>query len=160
MFRTIVGIALITLSFIGQETTAIRVWSHPDKISTSVPSDCRDALAYNIACANSLVTAPDAANGAALVGEAATAYCTKECHDSLQTFQKNILSACGKKEYQIYKSNTIKQSPLAVADGLVWAYNLMCIEDSCVLQNKRHPKALRELRTNWAQVRLLLGWSL
>ncbi|RDK37083.1 hypothetical protein M752DRAFT_310156 [Aspergillus phoenicis ATCC 13157] len=83
-------------------------------------------------CANSLVTAQDAANGAALVGVAAKTYCTKECHDSLQTFQESILSACGKKEYQLYKNSTTTQSPAVVADGLVWAYSLMCIQDACV----------------------------
>ncbi|PWY68696.1 hypothetical protein BO83DRAFT_400387 [Aspergillus eucalypticola CBS 122712] len=81
---------------------------------------------------SSLVTAQDAVNGAALVGVTAKTYCMKECHDSLQTFQESILSACGKKEYQLYKNSTTTQSPAVVADGLVWAYNLMCIQDACV----------------------------
>ncbi|KAI3135390.1 hypothetical protein CBS147325_7703 [Penicillium roqueforti] len=69
--------------------------------------------------ANSLITAQDAANRAALVRVAAKTYCTKECHDSLQTFQESILSAYGKKEYQLYKNSTTTQSPAVVADSLL-----------------------------------------
>ncbi|KAI2707493.1 hypothetical protein DTO013E5_8367 [Penicillium roqueforti] len=129
MLLTSVGIAFV-LPFFGQNVAAIQVWDSLDDIPTAVPSDCRNALTYNMTCANSLVTAQDAANGAALVGVAAKTYCTKECHDSLQTFQESILSACGKKEYQLYKNSTTTQSPAVVADGLVWAYSLMCIQDA------------------------------
>ncbi|SPB45014.1 unnamed protein product [Aspergillus niger] len=132
MLLSSVGIAFV-LPFLGQNVAAIQVWDSPDDIPTAVPSDCRNALTYNMTCANSLVTAQDAANGAALVGVAAKTYCTKECHDSLQTFQESILSACGKKEYQLYKNSTTTQSPAVVADGLVWAYSLMCIQDARLL---------------------------
>lgn len=132
MFRSTIAIVLIAVSLVGQEAAAIQIWDHPDKIPASVPADCRDVLGYNITCANFLVTAQDAASGAALMGEAAKSYCTKECHDSLQTFQENILASCGKKEYRLYQNSTTMQSPAVVANGLVWAYDLMCIQDSCV----------------------------
>lgn len=154
MLLTSVGIAFV-LSFFGQNIAAIQVWDSLDDIPTAVPSDCRNALTYNITCANSLVTAQDAVNGAALVGVAAKAYCTKECHDSLQTFQESIFSACGKKQYQLYKNSTTTQSPAVVADGLVWAYSLMCIQDACV------PPAERLYRpgidTDQVQVWVLFG---
>lgn len=101
-----------------------------DEISTAVPADCRNALTYNITSANSLVTAQYAINGAALVGVAATVYCTQECHDSLQTFQQKIRSGCGTSKYTLYVNSTTKQSPAVLADGLAWAYDLSCIQDS------------------------------
>ncbi|KAL4759198.1 uncharacterized protein BDW70DRAFT_169597 [Aspergillus foveolatus] len=79
-----------------------------------------------------------------LVGVAAQAYCTRQCRDSLQTFQEKIRTSCGKQEYELYVNSTTKQSPTVVADGLVWAYELSCIQDSsgfCLADLYNHTKA-------------------
>lgn len=115
---------------LSQSASAIQIWNSTDITSTSVPSGCRDALTYNITCSGNLVTAQDAQRQSALTGDAAKEYCTQECHDSLQTFQKNINSGCGTKQYELYQNVTTKASPAVLADGLMWAYELTCIQDS------------------------------
>lgn len=119
MFQAIVVAALLMVSFGAEQAGAIQVWQSVGEISSAVPADCRDALIYNITCANELVTAQDAMNGAALVGVAAQAYCTRQCYDSLQIFQKNIHTSCGANEYELYVNSTTKQSPAVVSDGLM-----------------------------------------
>lgn len=136
MFQTTLCVALLTIGLATRDAAAIQIWKNPDEIPTAVPVDCRGALSYNITCANSLVTAQNAANGAALVGVAAKAYCTEECHDSLKTFQGDVLSSCGEKEYLLYENSTTKQSPAGLADGLAWAYDLTCIQDSFVYRRE------------------------
>ena len=86
MLQPLVGAALIAVSLFGQYGTAIQLWTSPDNFPTTVPAACRAALTYNITCANYLVTAQDARNGASLVGNLTTEYCTKDCQSSLQEF--------------------------------------------------------------------------
>lgn len=133
MLQAIVGAALLLLSFGAEQAGAIQVWQSVGDIPSAVPAGCRDALIYNITCANDLVTAQDAMNGVALVGVTAQTYCTQQCSESLQTFQKNIHASCGTNEYELYVNSTTKQSPAVVSDGLKWAYDLVCIQDSYVL---------------------------
>ncbi|OJJ30807.1 hypothetical protein ASPWEDRAFT_140622 [Aspergillus wentii DTO 134E9] len=81
----------------------------------------------------------------ALEQDAAREYCTQECHDSIQTFQKKINSGCGTKQYELYQNDTTKTSPAMFADGLMWAYSLTCIQDSCTCTMNRSDFCLKEL---------------
>ncbi|KAL4782868.1 hypothetical protein BJX76DRAFT_358502 [Aspergillus varians] len=122
---------------------AIQIWPSSSDIPNAVPLSCRQALASNITCANSLVRAQDVINGAALPKEQAELYCTAECQKSLDNFRHNVNSTCGEKEYVLNHHATVKQYPLALADGLIWAYNVSCIRDStgfCFADLQNHTK--------------------
>ncbi|KAL4936502.1 hypothetical protein BDV06DRAFT_233336 [Aspergillus oleicola] len=109
--------------------SGIQIWSSPD-IPDAVPLACREALAYNITCANALVRAQDVTNGAALPKEEAELYCTKGCQSSLEAFQQEVSKTCGDGGYVLHKKSTTKQYPLALAHKLIWAYNISCLQDS------------------------------
>lgn len=112
---------------------AVTLWSAPGAIPTTVPASCRAVLVQNITCTygeSSLVTAGKVANGLALVESEATTYCTPACYQSLAQFQANVDSRCGDKAYTLYPNTTLTQSGAALADGLVWAYNMTCLRDA------------------------------
>ncbi|KAL4940189.1 hypothetical protein BDV06DRAFT_197177 [Aspergillus oleicola] len=122
---------VLAFCFAAQSASAVQLWSNPSEIPTAVPLACREALSADIACPNNLIRAQDVANGAALTPEAATLYCTFECWDSLKGFQEGVYTDCGQNtEYILNSGSATKQFPAAIADELVWAYNVSCIEDS------------------------------
>lgn len=95
MLRALVNVGLLGLFFLAQETTAIRLWDNTNSFSDNVPTACQNALTFDVKCANYIVTARDVTNGAALVGDLASQYCTQECHDSIDEFQRDVHLACG-----------------------------------------------------------------
>ncbi len=112
---------------------AVQIWGpSPAAIPLSVPPYCRAALVQNITCPNQLITAPDAAGGMSLSGADAIEYCTAGCYSSLKAFQARVAKDCGALQYTLYANSTVTQSPSALADSLVWAYNVSCIQDSYV----------------------------
>ncbi|KAJ5372785.1 hypothetical protein N7517_004791 [Penicillium concentricum] len=144
MLRTLVKVGIFSLSLLFQEAAAIQLWNNTDSFSDDVPAACQNALTFNVKCANYLVTARDVINGAALVGNLAEQYCTEECHDSIDTFQKNSHLACGNKAYQLFKNTTTRVVPGDIVNGLMWAYDLSCIKDStgyCLADIYNHTKA-------------------
>lgn len=112
-----------------QQTEATQLWTIPGAIPTTVPAACRAVLVQNITCANNLVTASQVSNGMSLMGDEAAQYCTAECYSSLRTFQTNVDAKCGDTMYAMYANSTLVQSGASLADGLVWAYNVSCIQD-------------------------------
>ncbi|ETS88167.1 hypothetical protein PFICI_01995 [Pestalotiopsis fici W106-1] len=132
----LVTTAVLLWQLLAPVTQAVKLWSAPAAIPTSVPATCRAVLVQDIACTygnNSLVTAAQAANGLALVDSEATTYCTTGCYQSLKTFQTNVDARCGNTEYTLFLNSNYTQSAAALADGLSWAYNLTCIQDAQVI---------------------------
>jgi hypothetical protein len=76
------------------------------------------------------VTARDAANGAALVGDLVNQYCTQECYDSIENFQRSSHLSYGTKAYILFKNSTARVVPGDIVNGLAWAYELNYIQDS------------------------------
>jgi hypothetical protein len=113
-----------------RQAAAIQLWNVPGAIPRIVPASCRAVLVQNITCANNLVTASEVSNGMSLMGDEATEYCTTDCYTSLQKFQTNVRARCGDTMYAMYAHSTLKQSGTSLADGLVWAYNVSCIQDT------------------------------
>lgn len=111
-------------------TAAIQIWSIPGDIPTTVPASCRAVLVQNITCPNYLITPTRVSNGMALLDGEAAEYCTAACYDSLNTFRTNVDARCGDTLYTMYKNSTLTQSGASLADGLAWAYNVSCIQDS------------------------------
>jgi hypothetical protein len=107
----------------------IQVFAAPGSIPAAVPAKCRAALAQNITCSPVLITGQKAANGDYLTSNDLVAYCSSGCLTSIQTFQKNVLAGCGNETYSLYNNITSKQFPRNLADGIAWAYNLVCIKD-------------------------------
>lgn len=128
MLRPLVNVGLLGLILLAQEITAIRLWANTHSFSDDVPTACQTALMFDVKCANYLVTARDVANGAALVGDLASQYCTQECHDSIDKFQRDVHLACGTKAYQLFKTSTARAVPADIVNGLMWAYRLSCIQ--------------------------------
>lgn len=108
---------------------AIHLWDNPDNITSTVPDSCKTALSQDISCHDKLITASDAASGAALVGSLADAYCTDECRESIEDFRKNVEVGCGNATYALFPNSTLEEAPLDLANGIAWAYKLSCIKD-------------------------------
>jgi hypothetical protein len=121
---------IIGLSLLGQGALALRLWNTTDGFSSDLPWGCQRALTRDIACQNYLVTAQDASNGAALPPSLAKEYCTQECRDSIDGFQRAAHLACGNKSYKMFANSTVRAVPGDIANGLMWAYQLNCIQDS------------------------------
>ena len=112
--------------------TAVQLFNTPGDIPEAVPVRCRAALAQNITCSPLLITGQKAANGDYLSGSDLTTYCSSDCNASIKKFQTAVESACGKSSYSLYPNVTSTQVPLDVANGIAWAYNLVCIKDEYV----------------------------
>lgn len=123
-------VAGLLLSLYPNHTAAIQIWSIPGDIPTTVPASCRAVLVQNITCPNYLITAAQVSNGMALLSGEAAQYCTADCYNSLNTFRTNVDARCGDTLYEMYKNSTLTQSGSSLADGLAWAYNVSCIQDS------------------------------
>lgn len=121
---------IVGLFLLGQGAFALQLWNNTDIFSSGIPQSCQSALIHDIACENYLVTAQDAVNGAALPPSLAEEYCTKECYDSIEKYQNAVHLACGNKSFQIYENSSIRAVPGDIANGLMWAYGLNCIQDS------------------------------
>jgi hypothetical protein len=130
MLRFSVNVGIIGLSIFAQEGAALQLWSNTDSFSDEVPAACQNALTFDVKCANYLVTALDVSNGAAFVGDLANQYCTQECYDSIDKFQKGTHLARGNKAYALFKKGTTRIVPVDTVNGLMWAYQLSCIKDS------------------------------
>ena len=130
MAKFLVNLVLVATSLLVGNVLAIQIWPSPGAIPTTVPAACRAALVQNLTCSDYLMTAQKAADGEALVGDLAKSYCTNDWYSSLQTFQTNTKSRCGDTLYTLYPNTTVQQSVTLLSDGLVWAYNLTCIQDS------------------------------
>ncbi|PHH87392.1 hypothetical protein CDD83_8935 [Cordyceps sp. RAO-2017] len=109
---------------------ALSLWTSADAIPAGVPEACRKALARDIACGDSLVTAAQALSGRALGRGAAARYCTQACHDSLQAFRAEVEQHCGDAAHRMFPNSSLEQSGAVLASGLLWAYSLTCIRDS------------------------------
>ena len=110
-------------------TAAIQIWEKPGDIPSEVPARCRAALVQNITCSDFLVQPQKAAQGEAVVGEAADVYCSDQCSSSITKFQKSVTTGCGDTPYPLFKNSTMLQSGKAIVDGLAWAHKLVCIKD-------------------------------
>lgn len=122
------------LALVWQLVTATQIWKSPSDIPSAVPLACRQALSTNITCPGSLIRAQDIINGAALNEEASALYCTVECHDSLKGFQEGVDTNCGRDTHYILNiGSATEQFPAAIADELLWAYRVSCIEDTYVI---------------------------
>ncbi|KAK4864820.1 hypothetical protein LT330_001443 [Penicillium expansum] len=130
MLPSLVKFRILSVFLLAQEAVAIQIWNNTDGFSDDVPAACRSALTFDVKCANYLVTARDVANGATLVGNLASQYCTEECHDSIDNFQRSSHLACGTKAYALVKNSTARVVPGDIVNGLMWAYELSCIKDS------------------------------
>lgn len=130
MLRPLVNVVILGLFLLVREAAAIQLWNNTDSFSDDVPAVCQNALTFDVKCANYLVTARDAANGAALVGDLVNQYCTQGCHDSIENFQRSSHLSCGTKAYILFKNSTARVVPGDIVNGLAWAYELNCIQDS------------------------------
>lgn len=127
------GHIALALALVWQPVTATQVWKSPSDIPSAVPLACRQALSTNITCSGTLIRAQDVINGAALNEEASARYCTSECHDSLKSFQEGVDTNCGRNtQYVLNMGSATEQFPSAIADELLWAYRVSCIEDTYV----------------------------
>lgn len=125
---------LLLLYFVSLDAVgAIRLWDSATDINPAVPDSCKTALSQDISCNDQLITASAAMSGAALVGALADAYCTSECHDSIEDLRKNVEAGCGNSTYALFPNATLEEAPLDLANGLSWAYKLSCIKDWWVL---------------------------
>ncbi|KAJ0352995.1 hypothetical protein COL154_012288 [Colletotrichum chrysophilum] len=120
--------ALSTGLFAAASVSGIQLWKTPGQIPTDVPARCRAALSTNITC-DFLVTADSAANGEVVVGEAADVFCNSACRDSLRSFTSSVTSGCGHTQYKLWENSTMTASGQAMAEGLLWANSLLCIQD-------------------------------
>ncbi|KAJ5505939.1 hypothetical protein N7453_004896 [Penicillium expansum] len=111
MLPSSVKFGILSVFLLAQEAVAIQVWNNTDGFSDDVPA------AY-------------VANGAALVGNLASQYCTEECHDSIDNFQRSSHLAYGTKAYALVKNSTARLVPGDIVNGLMWEYELSCIKDS------------------------------
>lgn len=123
--------SLSAVVLMAASVSAIKLWDTPGDIPTTVPAKCRAPLSQNITC-ELLVTAAKAANGRALVGDAAVSYCSDTCRSSLASLQQKVTEGCGDTQYQLWENSNETRSGQALVDSLVWAQGLMCIEDECV----------------------------
>ena len=46
-----------------------------------------------------------------------------------ETFKTNVDAGCGNTPYQMFAASKLEQSGASVADPLVWAYRVICIQD-------------------------------
>lgn len=106
----------------------VHLFEKPGDIPPLVPAKCRAPLSANITC-DFLITANVAAQGQTVVGPAADAFCGKDCVASLHSFRQKVIDGCGVGSYALWANNTVTTSPKALADGLVWAQKLLCIQD-------------------------------
>lgn len=116
----------------------LQLFTAPGNIPAAVPAKCRAALAQNITCSPVLITGQKAANGDYLTGSDLVAYCSTGCLSSIQTFQKSVEAGCGNQTYALYNNITTTQFPKNIANGIAWAYNLVCIKDRYVATGQDH----------------------
>lgn len=129
------GFIALALALVWQPVAATQIWKSASDIPSAVPLACRQALSTNITCPGTLVRAQDVTNGAALNKETSALYCTTECHDSLKSFQEGVDTNCGRDtQYVLNMGSATQQFPAEIADELLWAYRVSCIEDTYVTE--------------------------
>ncbi|KZF20520.1 carbohydrate-binding module family 50 protein [Xylona heveae TC161] len=106
----------------------LQIWPNSSSLPDTIPQTCREALSANITCSPSLISAQSIALQSQLSNNLLTEYCTSSCQNSLLSYQANILQNCGNETYAF--SDTTNQTGSAIADPLVWAYNVACTTDS------------------------------
>lgn len=124
--RSMLAVVLMAVS-----VSAVKLWNSTADLPTTVPGKCRAAVTLNITC-EFLVTAAKAANGRVVVGDAADEYCSDSCRSSLTSFQKKVTEGCGDNQYAFWRNSNQTDSAKALVDSLIWAQNLVCIEDEFV----------------------------
>lgn len=122
--------AFVALTWIATATEALQWWKTPGQIPTSVPARCRVPLTQNITCdVDDLVTPTRVFYGETVVGGHAEVYCAATCRNSLKAFQKAVTSGCGHTPYKLWEDQAVGQSVQEVVDGIVWAQDLLCMQD-------------------------------
>ncbi len=126
--------AFVALAWIATTAGALRYFTTPSEISTSVPLECRMPLTKDITCdVDDLITPTDVLYGQVVVGGHAAAYCAAACKNSLKAFQKAVASGCGHTPYKVWPDMAEGQSVQEVVNGLVWAQELLCLQDGYVV---------------------------
>lgn len=46
-----------------------------------------------------------------------------------ETFQTNVDAGCGNTPYQMFAAIKLEKSGASIADPLMWAYRVICIQD-------------------------------
>ncbi|KAK3395031.1 LysM domain-containing protein [Podospora didyma] len=134
---------IVFLLFSPLFASAVQLFLAPGDIPAAVPAKCRAALAQNITCSPLLITGQKAANGDYLTGKDLETYCSTGCSSSITTFAKNVEAGCGNASFALFPNTTTTQFPKNIANGIAWAYNLVCIKDGtglCIAdfyQNKK-----------------------
>ncbi|KAM5342662.1 hypothetical protein ACJ41O_013628 [Fusarium nematophilum] len=105
-----------------------KIWKSLSDIPDSVPERCREALSQEVDCP--FVASPEKARGLnVLKGPVGASYCANPCRNSLDAFLDNIIVACGGGEYNLWRAMPETQSAKEFAESIIWARDLLCLED-------------------------------
>ena len=105
---------------------SIQLWYSSKDLPDSFPQACRVALSQNITCSE-LIPGSKAASQAIYSKQDLARLCTTSCSNSLQGFQKNVRDGCGD---QILTFNGTSTTGPELADPLVWAHGVTCLQNA------------------------------
>lgn len=114
------------LAVIPKPAWSLHLWNSPKELPESFPDACRSALSRNITCSQlvpGIKAASQAPYGEAELGK----LCIVACSNSLKQFQQGVYDGCGD---QALTFNGTSTTGPQLADPLVWAHNVTCLQDS------------------------------